>query len=231
MPTADRLTAAVGVIDVELAEWAMSSQIKASVGQIRRWRLAGLLPTPSVARSRPSGSPAGRLAKGYTDSDLQIAHRAVAFLAPRARRGRPTTDLALLLFAAGLPVRCEAVVAALRVWTERTRREVGSFMKVAAATQVPIAAGMAVSATFDKAEAAAEHMLSTGNALAGMIRRNLRKSQQRAGEPEEAVRAKRVEKLLQHQRVFFWWWVTENRSKQSNQHQQQLTSLRPLVRR
>lgn len=182
VPTSDRTQSTAAVVDVELAAWADENGISASTGQINRWRRAGLIPAPTVRGERPEGAPPGRRALGYTADARDQAHDAVAFLARHARRGRPPGDLALLLFAARLPVDHRLVVEGIRAQVSRVQAAIAKATTTAAGADVaPIDPSFRRDDTYERAEAAASRALLTRSPMARVIRSRLHGAHQPAG--------------------------------------------------
>jgi len=108
--------------------------------------------------------------------------RTIDVLTQHARRGRPASDLALILFAHRLPVPGELVRSALSAElasarsfvTELTRDALDRF-------PAPLESGLELSPAYERAEALAKRVTSTPAASVRTLRRNLRSAGRPAG--------------------------------------------------
>jgi hypothetical protein len=158
--------------------------VRRSARQIRNWRMAGLLPAPTVRGVRPVGAPPGRAPLVYGDAELETAQRALQALAMHARPGRPAQDLALLLFAAALPAPFERVVEAIRSHLASARSELDSLLGSAAEVVAAMPAEWRRSDAFDQSDAVARLEVESGGVLAATISSNLRKADQPTGDED-----------------------------------------------
>lgn len=179
MPSRERAASAFARVDAELAAWACGAGLNISPARVRAWRIDGLLPAPSATGARPARSPHGKHALVYTELELATAREVIAFLATHARRGRPKSDLALLLFANNLPVPHDRVVTGLRIQIMRIRREIRAAVELARSETSEVASEWALTAAYEHAEAMADRAISRKSKTARAIRRQL----SHAGQP------------------------------------------------
>jgi hypothetical protein len=137
--------------------------------QLERWRSAGLLPHNSRAYPGAGGS-ASSTPPGTVDIAVALARA--------ARRGRGPEDLALHLFAAGLPVRGDLLVAAF-VWAAKTvMAAAATFDELAAEAVRDLPPGIErFGDQLERADAVAAHVLAANGAAVRAMRRRLRVDQ------------------------------------------------------
>jgi hypothetical protein len=178
MPSRSRGHTAYATVDSSLADWATGEGLNVSPGRVRAWRRAGLLPAPTERVPRPDGAPPGRSAVTYAEDDSTVAHRIISFLAPRARPGRPASDLALLQFAAGLPISNAVVVDALQTTMDGLRRTLIAIVDEATKRAPEVGPDWIQSESYEKAEALALLVAGSRASSVRAVRGRLRQARQ-----------------------------------------------------
>jgi hypothetical protein len=177
VPSAVRARSAVAAVDVELADRAATRGTDVAPGRVRRWRLSGLLPTPDVVGTRPPGAPPGRLPQRHTSDRLIEIDATIDVLVRYARRGRGAHDLALILFAHGLPVDVDLVRAAIASNQETTRSLFIDLIRTAQERfPAPTDIGLELDEDFERAEALARLAVEGQPSSVRKLRQNLRSS-------------------------------------------------------
>lgn len=146
-------------------------------GRVRRWRLSGLLPTPDLVGTRPAGAPPGRLPTRYSPDMLTEIDSTIDVLIRFARRGRGPHHLALILFAHGLPIDAELVLAAIASNLEAMRLLFADLTRTAQAQfPAPTDLSLGLDADFERAEALARLAVAGQSSSVRRLRNSLRSS-------------------------------------------------------